>query len=85
MKHSSKETIPKSNECAHRELYRGRDKQLENAFNQVHTFQILEGAELLEVVEEEIPQQTMNGAELLHLKVIACMNMGEREILIMVT
>lgn len=38
-------------------------RQQKNASHQVHAFQILEEAELIELEEEEMQEQSMNGEE----------------------
>lgn len=65
-------------------LYRERDKQLENAFNQVHAFQILEQAEPIELDDtEEAPQQAMNENDFQTAQ--RAMNAGQKENFLMVS
>ncbi|CAG9761349.1 unnamed protein product [Ceutorhynchus assimilis] len=71
---------------AYMELYRRRDKQLEDAFNQVHAFQILEEVQPLQPDnEEEIVEQVdvMNENDFQTAK--QAMNAGQKEIYFMVT
>lgn len=44
----------------HMMIYRERDRQFENAFNQDHAFEILEQEPMQQDVEEEVPEQHMN-------------------------
>ncbi|CAG5002801.1 unnamed protein product [Parnassius apollo] len=69
---------------AYLEIYRERDRQLENAFAQVHAFQILEHAEPMELDhEEEVPYLPMNEDQFLQAK--QSMNAGQKEIFTLVT
>lgn len=72
---------------AHMELFRERDKQLEIAFQQAHAFQIIEEAapvDLEEEVEEAQHQKTWMDDEQFQ-QARGAMNVGQREIFIMVT
>lgn len=66
----------------HIEIYRERDRQLENAFNQVHAFQVLENpppiAEILEDQEEEVVDNAMKDDQFQAAQ--RAMNMGQNEI-----
>lgn len=44
-------------------LHRERDQKLENAFNQIHVFEVLEQPEIVnpEAEEEELPEIEMSG------------------------
>ncbi|CAG9799443.1 unnamed protein product [Chironomus riparius] len=67
------------------ETYRERDKQLQNAFNQVHAFEILaEGAPIEEEpYEEEIPEVGMTDDQFVTAQ--RAMNVGQRELFIHIT
>ncbi|KAL3283669.1 hypothetical protein HHI36_006807 [Cryptolaemus montrouzieri] len=75
---ANEESLRQTN--AYLEIYRERDRQLENAFAQVHAFQILEHAEPMELDhEEEVPYLPMNEDHFLQAK--QAMNAGQKEIL----
>ncbi|KAL4721734.1 hypothetical protein ACJJTC_014267 [Scirpophaga incertulas] len=64
---ANEESLRQTN--AYLEIYRERDRQLENAFVQVHAFQILEHAEPMELDhEEEVPYLPMNEDQFLQAK-----------------
>ncbi|VVC90599.1 unnamed protein product, partial [Leptidea sinapis] len=79
---ANEESLRQTN--AYLEIYRERDRQLENAFAQVHAFQILEHAEPMELDhEEEVPYLPMNEDQFLQAK--QSMNAGQKEIFTLVT
>ncbi|KAH9628738.1 hypothetical protein HF086_003692 [Spodoptera exigua] len=79
---ANEESLRQTN--AYLEIYRERDRQLENAFAQVHAFQILEHAEPMELDhEEEVPYLPMNEDQFSQAK--QSMNAGQKEIFTLVT
>lgn len=71
------ETLKTTSE--HMETFRQRDRQLENAFNQIHAFDILD-AEPIEMEEEieEVMEQQMDDVQF--QQTCQAMNVGQREI-----
>ena len=71
------ETLKTTSE--HMETFRQRDRQLENAFNQIHAFNILD-AEPIEMEEEieEVMEQQMDDVQF--QQTCQAMNVGQREI-----
>ncbi|KAH9638034.1 hypothetical protein HF086_014895 [Spodoptera exigua] len=79
---ANEESLRQTN--AYLEIYRERDRQLENAFAQVHAFQILEHAEPMELDhEEEVPYLPMNEDQFSQAK--QSMNARQKEIFTLVT
>ncbi|KAF9407199.1 hypothetical protein HW555_012690 [Spodoptera exigua] len=79
---ANEESLRQTN--AYLEIYRERDRQFENAFAQVHAFQILEHAEPMEIDhEEEVPYLPMNKDQFSQAK--QSMNAGQKEIFTLVT
>ncbi|XP_054746537.1 uncharacterized protein LOC129251202 [Anastrepha obliqua] len=67
--------------CQHRE----RDQQLENAFNQIHAFEILEQPEIInpELEEEELPEKEMSNDQFQRAQ--NAMNVDQRQLVVLVT
>ncbi|XP_053968624.1 uncharacterized protein LOC128870052 [Anastrepha ludens] len=67
--------------CQHRE----RDQQLENAFNQIHAFEILEQPEIINPVleEEELPEKEMSNDQF--QRGPNAMNIDQRQLVVLVT
>lgn len=67
--------------CQHRE----RDQQLENAFNQIHAFEILEQPEIInhEAEEEELPETEMSNDQFQRAQ--HAMNVDQRQLFILIT
>lgn len=67
------------------EILRERDKQLENAFNQIHSFELLNQEAQHENIEEELemPEQLMTDDEFLNAT--RAMNVGQKDALIFIT
>lgn len=69
----------------HMRQFRERDQQLENAFNQVHAFEILEQPEIInpEAEEEELPEAEMSNDQFQRAQ--QAMNIDQRQLFILIT
>ncbi|GFQ82355.1 ATP-dependent DNA helicase [Trichonephila clavata] len=67
------------------EIFRERDRQLENAFNQIHAFEILNQEAQQENFEEELemPEQHMTDDEFLYAR--RAMNVGQMDAFLFIT
>ncbi|GIY04088.1 ATP-dependent DNA helicase [Caerostris darwini] len=63
--------------------HRERDQQLENAFNQVHAFEILEQPEIINPEAEELPDTEMSNDQFQRAQ--QAMNIDQRQLLILIT
>ena len=65
--------------------FRERDQQLENAFNQIHAFEILEQPEIinLEAEEEELPEIEMSNDQFQRAQ--QAMNIDQKQLFVFIT
>ncbi|XP_050338285.1 uncharacterized protein LOC126764671 [Bactrocera neohumeralis] len=65
--------------------FRERDQQLENAFNQIHAFEILEQPEIInpEVIEEELPDTEMSNDQFQRAQ--HAMNIDQKQLFTVIT
>ena len=70
---------------SHMRLFRERDQQLENAFNQIHAFEILEQPEIInpEAEEEELPEIEMSNDQFQRTQ--QAMNIDQKQLFVFIT
>ncbi|KAJ2954336.1 hypothetical protein O0L34_g2594 [Tuta absoluta] len=67
------------------DIFRERDRQLENAFNQIHAFEVLNQETEQDNIEEDldIPEQHMTDEEFLNAR--RAMNVGQKDAFLFIT